>query len=429
MRPLPIAAPEPSPSVIREKRMPIVVTALFAATGIAAHLVAGVLLVVWAPQLSAPGGWASPQALALTHVLAIGFVTALALGILHHITPLAFGRTLPLPWIGLLTWAGYTTGATLLIAGLATAAAGAVAAGGALLGSSLLAVLAHLGTVPLRSRRRRVLHLFQISALSALAAVAVLGALLALSLRFAIVTDIGALLGAKIIVAIGGWLALLLVSVSYQMVPMFTPTRVRPRHGRTALILLCGSSALTALAVLLGAPGPLRVVLMAFALAGVTLFALDVWKLLHGGIHAGWTPIATGQLAGALLLVVSAFTAVPGVLGVSPWPQIAVVTALLGWAPVSIAANALRLVPFIAWQAMPPGRRPRVFIPAPASIGWVAIALPGAAAVLLAWGIAGAEPAAAMAGAVLSLAGGVTLAAGVAVAVRRTSRMGALAAR
>jgi hypothetical protein len=81
-----------------------------------------------------------------------------------------------------------------------------------------------------------------------------------------------------------------------------------------------------------------------------------------------------GQVAGGLLLLAGTVEGVAAMGGDGPWPQLAVVTALVGWAPLLIAANGVRIVPFIVWQGLPPGRRPRTFAPAPAPLGWVGIA-------------------------------------------------------
>jgi len=67
------------------------VPARFIALG-GVSIVAGcVLIAVWSDRLVAPGGWATPQALAVTHVLALGFVTAVMSGVLYQMLPVVLG--------------------------------------------------------------------------------------------------------------------------------------------------------------------------------------------------------------------------------------------------------------------------------------------------------------------------------------------------
>jgi len=61
---------------------------------------------------------------------------------------------------------------------------------------------------------------------------------------------------------------------------------------------------------------------------------------------------------------------------VQPWPQVAVTSALLGWAPLAISANGARIIPFLAWtRSGIPGAAPLAAdrIPIAASIGQLAL--------------------------------------------------------
>jgi hypothetical protein len=70
---------------------PLDVPARFIALGGVSMVAGCVLIAIWADQVVAPGGWATPQALAVTHVLALGFVTAVMSGVLYQMLPVVLG--------------------------------------------------------------------------------------------------------------------------------------------------------------------------------------------------------------------------------------------------------------------------------------------------------------------------------------------------
>ncbi|MGH7748085.1 MAG: hypothetical protein ACREQ5_25505, partial [Candidatus Dormibacteria bacterium] len=185
--------------------------------------------------------------------------------------------------------------------------------------------------------------------------------------------DLLTILAVKIILAVGGWLGVLVVGVSYQLVPMFTPSVARPRFLRPVLGLLVAGVLLAALSCLAGAPAWLRIAAAAPYVAGAVLHMADVVRLVAARRDRIVGPVTAGQLCGASLLVVGGLEGCAAMSGAWPWPQVSVVTALLGWAPVLIAANSVRIVPFIVWQGLPRGRRPRTFFPASAHLGWAGV--------------------------------------------------------
>lgn len=70
---------------------PLDVPERFIALGGVSMVTGCVLIAVWAERIVAPGGWATPQALAVTHVLALGFVTAVMSGVLYQMLPVVLG--------------------------------------------------------------------------------------------------------------------------------------------------------------------------------------------------------------------------------------------------------------------------------------------------------------------------------------------------
>ena len=424
LRTLPMAGGDQA-ATARARQLGVYVSVAFVGSGIVAFLAGACLLVAWGGDVAAPAGWAGPHALALTHVLALGFVTSTALGVLYHLAPLAFGARLRLPLAGLGAWLGYETGVGLLVTGLSTGRPGLTAVGGCSLAASIAVVAVHLGSVAAAARRRYGPTMFQVTAVLALGGVAALGATLALMLDLGAGASFLTILAAKIVLAVGGWLGLLVVGVSYQLIPMFTLTPARARFLVPVLVLL-GSGVLAVTVVILASlPGPVRLVAALVYAAGIALHLADVARFFVARRDARITPVMAGQTAGALLLgagTVEGVVALAG--GGHPWPQLAVATALAGWTPALIAANAIRIVPFIVWQGLPAGRRPRTYGSAPVALGWAGIAAAAVAWALLSVALGAGSAAAARAAGVALLGCAVSVAAAAAAGGRVTSRGG-----
>lgn len=370
MRELPMAAGAAAAGTAPHRTRDVAVSVVFVGSGFVAFLVAAALLIAWGPGIAAPGGWAGRHALALVHVLALGFISSVAIGVLYHLAPLAFGRRVTAPALGVALWLVYDCGAALLITGFAANATGLIAAGGATLATAIAGVTVHLGGVAAGARRRYLPGVYQAVAAVALVCVAGLGTTLALMLHLGAGASFLTILGVKVLLAIGGWLGVLVVGVSYQLVPMFTPSTARPRFAKPVLALLVAGVLVAATACAAGAPAWLRVVCAAPYAAGVVLHCADVARLVAARRVSILSAVTAGQCTGALLLLCGTAQGLAAMAGASPWPQLAVSTALLGWAPALIAANGVRIVPFIIWQGLPRGIRPRTFAAAPASLGW-----------------------------------------------------------
>jgi hypothetical protein len=229
-----------------------------------------------------------------------------------------------------------------------------------------------------------------------------------------------ALLAPKILLAVGGWLGLVLVGISYQLVPRFNVSSVRARWARPVLGLLAGGLILGVVAVSVHLPAPLRVAALLPYVAGAALYLHDVIRLTSargGPASSGITPI--GQVAAAAVFVIAALAALPAIAGVLPWPQVAVSSALLGWAPLAISANGARIIPFLAWtRGGVPGAAPLAADRMPVAAGVGQLALLGAGWLLLESGILAQSPGLARVGAVLSLVGALALPTLIALALR-----------
>jgi hypothetical protein len=399
---------------------PLDVPARFIALGGVSMVAGCVLIAIWADQVVAPGGWATPQALALTHVLALGFVTAVMSGVLYQMLPVVLGAH-PAPARGArLVWWCFLVSIVIFTTTLASGRDDLAPIGGIALTTAILGITVHAGSVMRRSTRWNVVGLYLVMALGCLDAIAVMGAILAVSLRTGMLEDPLALLAPKILLAVGGWLGLVLVGVSYQLVPRFNVSSVRARWPRPVLGLLVGGLILGVVAVSVHLAAPLRVAALLPYVAGAALYLHDVIRLTSargGPASSGITPI--GQVAAAAVFVIAALAALPAVAGVQPWPQVAVSSALLGWAPLAISANGARIIPFLAWtRGGVPGAAPLAADRIPLPAGVAQLALLGAGWLLLESGILARSPGLARVGAVLSLIGALALPTLIALALR-----------
>lgn len=391
---------------------PFDVPARFIALGGAALIAACILIAVWADQLVGPDGWATPEALGITHLLALGFVTAVMAGVLYQMLPVILGARPVRPRGARLTWwcflvsvAGFST---TLIAGRDDLAP----IGGIALAATIIGITGHAGMVMRRATRWNVVAVYIAVALACLDAVAIMGALLAISLHTGMLQDPLALLAPKILLAVGGWLGLVLVGISYQVVPLFNVSKARPRWAVPVLCLLICGSLLSVVALALNLPAPVRVATLTLYVAGAALYAADVIRMVRArgqrAAAVGITPV--GQIAAATVFLVSAIAGLPAVAGVQPWPQVAVTSALLGWGPLAISANGARIIPFLAWtRAGIPGAAPLAADRIPFAAGVGQLALLAVGWLLLEAGILMRAGACARFGAILILVGALAL--------------------
>ncbi|MEO8899315.1 MAG: hypothetical protein ABI473_11595, partial [Candidatus Dormibacter sp.] len=258
---------------------PFDVPARFIALGGTALLAGCVLIAVCADQLVAPRGWDSPAALGITHLLALGFVTAVMAGVLYQMLPVILGAR-PAPARGArLTWWCFLASTAVFAATLISGHDDLAPIGGIALTLAIAAITAHAVSVMRRATRWNVVAVYLAVALGCLDAVAVMGGVLAVSLRTGMLADPFLLLAPKILLAVGGWLGLVLIGVSYQVVPLFNVSRVRPRWPRPVLLLLSTGLVLGVVALAVDLAPPVRAAALVPYVAGAGLYLTDVVRL------------------------------------------------------------------------------------------------------------------------------------------------------
>ncbi|MGE5152575.1 MAG: permease [Bdellovibrio bacteriovorus] len=348
-------------------------------------------LIAWGGGEAIAGRW-SPQVLAITHLLTLGFMAMVMIGALFQVFPVVLG--VDLPWgrrLASLVHGTLTLGTALLASGfLLPAVTWLMAMALTLLSAALLLFLASAGVGLLRQGGRGGMRLAVGAALIGLLVTATLGVLLGvgygagfgpvsahgLDRRW---TDLHALWGLL------GWAGLLVVAIAYEVVPMFQATPPYPRWMQRGLSsVLLGSLALWSLAfvglrlgdsaegwsLLLWAPG--LVLGLAYGVFALTTLRLQLqrkrpepdltllyWRLGMSCLMAG---IALG--GGALAL------------GGDPvWLMLATLLVLLGFAVSVINGMLYKILPFLVWlhltlivQAQ--GRNRREIPPVKALLPW-----------------------------------------------------------
>lgn len=173
----------------------------------------------------------TPVLLAATHCITLGFMAVIMMGAMQQILPVVIGS--PMPASGITVWLTFLpllSGALLLPAGFVLGQPVLLNLAWPLLLLAFLvfivASLASLARAPARNATRTAILLSIFALGGALGS----GILLAHSYATgAALADAGQLLATHVTLMLGGWMMLLIVGVSYQVVPMFQLTPTYPK--------------------------------------------------------------------------------------------------------------------------------------------------------------------------------------------------------
>ncbi len=294
--------------------------------------------------------WSAPL-MAVTHLLTLGFMAMVMVGALFQVLPVLSGQTIPgQRWLAPLLHLSLVCGTLALAGAMLWRHAAWQQTAMLLLGATFLLFL---GAVGLRLIHRAGGHsLFAIR-------LAALSLLLAITLGLALLwRNMGGQVGwlpdspttAHIRFALLGWVLLLVMGVSYQVIPMFHVTPDYPSHG---VRLLPASIFIALLALSVFTSGPIAaaaVVLLvaaalAYAIITLRLFTLRKRKLVDYTIR--FWQLALSCLVTALLLY----------SGAALWPQWINPGTELLWGILLIAGFAMsviigmlhKILPFLCW--------------------------------------------------------------------------------
>lgn len=308
---------------------------------------AGLLMLIEAPSILATR-W-TPAAIAATHLITIGFLGSVMVGALLQMLPVLGGLPIPaVPWVGSSVHLLLASGAILLAGGFLGLGSNALAAG-ALASALGFGVFAAAMLVALWRGRRGTAKpgQFPLVALALLITIA-LGLLLTLALlgwhplpRLLDWAQVHANWG------LFGWVGLLILTVGFQVVPLFHVTPAYPRLVTRALVpllflIICVASLLPLLpsAVMDTAKG----LFTGLIALGFSLFAgLTIWLQSQRARSQRDATLLHWWLAMTALLA-----AVPAWLLQAPAELIGVLL-LVGVGVGLPSGMLLKIVPFLCW--------------------------------------------------------------------------------
>ena len=331
-------------------------------------VLAGILVAIEGPDIFA-SRW-TPGALAVTHLITIGFMLQVMLGALIQILPVVAGANLKNPVaVARLVNVGLSLGALLLAAGFMTGMPNLLGSAAIILTLTVLlflvaAVVALIG-VPSTSPTIRGIKF----ALLGLAGVAGLGALLALSLAYGWSVPLMALADLHAGWGLGGWAGVLLAAMAYVVVPMFQLTPGYPARSSwwfpifMLAMLLLWSAALLADWPWLARFGQLGAALAGIAFAGLTLRLQGKRRRARPDVTYGYWQL--GLVASIFALFLLSTVAVwPAAADIDGWTLTFGVLLVAGGFLPFITGMLYKIIPFLSWMHLQNGGQAKV--PAPA---------------------------------------------------------------
>ncbi|MDO9220390.1 MAG: hypothetical protein Q7T90_05120 [Thiobacillus sp.] len=318
-------------------------------------LLAAAGLIAFSPE-TLTSRW-TPQALALTHALTLGFLAMTMLGALLQMLPVVAGAPLPAPrLVAWLSHVGLTLGSVTLIGGFLTARPAAFGTGIVLLGSGLAVFLAAAAISLMRAVTSATVNGMRLAAIS-LGITLLLGVALALQRTGGwALPAVDAMLAAHVSFGLLGWVLLLVIGVAYQVVPMFQitppyPPRLSRWLAGAAFALLC----LHAAASLLPEPADAATLLTESGLATVILlFALVTLRLqsrrrrkLPDVTLDFWRAGMASLIASVAVWLAAQFS--PAWAGSDTYPLLLGVLFIGGFAVSVVNGMLYKIIPFLAW--------------------------------------------------------------------------------
>lgn len=316
-----------------------------------AHIAAWALL-GWAASDVAQGAGGPGPALAALHALTAGVLLPTAVGAVLQILPVTTIQSAPHPFVGLTIFALLAAGALALVIGFATFSTGTIQ-GGTILSSGALGLFATaVARMAWRGRGAGLKDTLPAVwvALGALVAFGVLALLLAADYSRAVLPDHAATAAGHGVLAVFGFMGILVLGFSHILVPMMGVAEPPPPgSGRPALVL-------AALGVAAAVAGTLLASLwLTFAgtVLGTTAAALHVRlmvRTLKGRLRRRLGPeFHLIRLSWSLLLLalLLALGITSGIMPEALRPLLALL-ALHGWLLSLLTGILQRIVPFLA---------------------------------------------------------------------------------
>jgi hypothetical protein len=302
------------------------------------------------------GSYRATATIAVTHLLVLGGIVATMMGALYQMAPVIFVAKAPHHRLGLAQGALYTVGWLLMVCGFLSGRTLLLAIGGTSVVVAVLFFVALIACVLRSATQWDTAGWYVIAALLFLVATIAVGLTYALDWRFGWFPITPHVLAIHVHLGGIGWLTLLIMGVSYRLVPMFAiapaPVGILARGNLGAFVGL-----LTGLAVLLARNGTRPAIAMiAWGLAAaVGIYLFDIARLYRARRRHFDLTLATMWGALACLGVAAIMgalwsTGLPARrFDATPWLLAYGYIALAGWCGLALCGHLTKIVPFLVW--------------------------------------------------------------------------------
>jgi hypothetical protein len=308
------------------------------------------LLLLYDGSLVLTNRW-HPDTLALTHLLTLGFITMVMFGAMLQLLPVLAVSPVPRPvLVSTVLHILLTLGTLSLAAGFLSGQAWLMLSAIILLGLSFLGFISVVAYCLTRIKGRNPIFTAMRLALSALAVTAVLGIGLAMLFGLGITLPLPVVLtDLHLIWGLIGWVALLVMGVAYQVVPMFQITAPYPPTLTRWLIpliffILLLWTPFYILANLNKVPNFVPQLLMGLIGLGISVFALATLSLQARRLRKLPDVTLNYWRVGMIGLLLSV---VLWLVGLSP--VFLVVLFIAGFVLPVIQGMLYKIVPFLVW--------------------------------------------------------------------------------
>ena len=338
-----------------EQAPPLSIPGSFFALAPVALVAAGLAMVGWRHPLVA-SSW-MPQTIAVTHLLTLGFLGMVMAGALLQMVPVVASSPVPGARFGRWIAGSMALGTAGLVLGIGKGVQAGAMLAIWLLGPAVTALVVAVGLGLKRGAKDYTTTGMKL-AVGALLSLAVLGLWMAHGYAgMALPAERTAFIAAHAGVALMGWVAGLLLSVSWQVIPMFYMAEAPGERLKGFMLAGIGLAAFGPLGVIawLNWVGPLDELWMVRPLAPglvgawlvhpiVTLRSLKRRKRKRKDhtVQFWQSGLACGLLGIPLLM---ATWQAP----FSRWPMVLGWVALWGWAGLIVHGMLYRIVPFLVW--------------------------------------------------------------------------------
>ena len=296
--------------------------------------------------------WAMPT-LGVTHLLTLGYLGMAMTGSMLQLIPVVTGTALPFSRAAAaLLWSGLALGALLLAGALGLNATTLFAPAAMLLVGAFTILVAGVARALVRPAAAGAMPMVRGMrlAVAGLVVTVILGVVLALSLAGMLAAPVLMLANLHAAWGLLGWVAMLVVGVAFQVIPMFQASRIYPAPvTRWAPLLLAGLLAAWSAAWIAGHSGAgiaavlLGAALMAFATLSARLLATR--KRKETDATTLYWRLSLGSLAASALLYAFAYllpehAQAPLVIGI---------VFIVGFAMGAVNGMLYKIVPFLLW--------------------------------------------------------------------------------